>query len=94
MSRRPSRMNSLPRNFGCLAGASLLATLGMHAPAVAAPATLDPQIQAITEQARSAFLATQPFKRLNLAVWVQAAPGNRGAAAKWTLQHRSTRPAW
>ena len=59
----------------CLVGASLLATLGMHAPAAAAPAGLDPQIQAITEQARSAFLATQSFKRLNLAVWVQAAPG-------------------
>ena len=53
----------------------MLATLGIQAPASAAPAVLDPQIQTITEQARTAFLATQPFKRLNLAVWVQAAPG-------------------
>ncbi|MEY4376319.1 MAG: hypothetical protein RJB26_869, partial [Pseudomonadota bacterium] len=54
-----------------LVGASLLATLAAHA----APAQLDPEIQRITEQARSAYLATQSFKRLNLAVWVQAAPG-------------------
>ena len=40
-----------------------------------ATAILDPQIQAIAVQARSAFLATQPFQRLNLAVWVQATPG-------------------
>ena len=66
----------------------MLATLGLHAPAAAAPATLDPQIQAITEQARSAFLATQPFKRLNLAVWVQAAPGQpwRGGEVDATAQ--------
>ena len=66
----------------------MLATLGMHAPAAAAPANLDPQIQAITEQARSAFLATQPFKRLNLAVWVQAAPGQpwRGGEVDATAQ--------
>ncbi len=72
----------------CLVGASLLATLGMHAPAAAAPAGLDPQIQAITEQARSAFLATQSFKRLNLAVWVQAAPGQpwRGGEVDATAQ--------
>ena len=65
----------MSREHWCLVGASLLATLGVNAPASAAPATLDPQIQAITEQARSAFLATQSFKRLNLALWVQAAPG-------------------
>ncbi len=72
---RQSRASSLLQNIGRLVGASLLATLGLPAPAAAAPASLDPQIQAITEQARSAFLAKQPFKRLNLAVWVQAAPG-------------------
>ena len=66
----------------------MLATLGANAPASAAPAALDPQIQAITEQARTAFLATQPFKRLNLAVWVQAAPGQpwRGGEVDATAQ--------
>lgn len=80
MSRHPllagARHSLLPgASHLLLLGASLLATLGIQAPASAAPAVLDPQIQTITEQARTAFLATQPFKRLNLAVWVQAKPG-------------------
>jgi hypothetical protein len=72
-----------------LVGASLLATLAIHVTgAVAAPAALDPQIQTITEQARTAFLATQPFKRLNLAVWVQTEPGGtwRGGEVDATTQ--------
>ena len=41
----------------------------------AAPAALDPVVQSAVERARTRFLATQTFKRLNLSVWVQDAPG-------------------
>ena len=57
--------------------ASWLATFALLAApaALPAPATLDPTVQSAVERAHAAFLATQPFKRLNLSVWVQDAPG-------------------
>ncbi len=78
-----------------LVGASwLTATLTLPALATSAAnppmlaATLDPTVQAAVERARNAFLATQTFKRLNLAVWVQTAPGQpwRGGEVDATAQ--------
>lgn len=67
----------------------LLLTLGSAAPGVvAAPATPDPAVQRAVEAARARFLAAQPFKRLNLSVWVQDAPGSawRGGEVDATAQ--------
>lgn len=71
--------------FACVAGAATQAAHTDAASATAAatrpvsaaltPATRHPATQAAVERAHAAFLATQPFKRLNLSVWVQDAPG-------------------
>lgn len=57
---------------------------GLAAP----PASPDPDVQRAVEAARTRFLAAQPFKRLNLSVWVQDAPGGawRGGEVDATAQ--------